>query len=49
MVVSQLSYDKQRRTRNSVLFEEIPCSVPEAREDLHMKFKGVHQSVSGYN
>ena len=43
----KLSYEEQRCTSNIILFEEIPTSVPEARQDLHRQFKGVQRSVSG--
>ena len=31
--------------RHSILFEENPASVPEARKYLHTQFEGVHQCV----
>ena len=30
-----------------MLFEEVPTSVAEARQDRHGEFEGVHRSVSG--
>ena len=44
--VTAFSYEKQRRTRNNILFQEVPTSVPEAREDVHKQLDGVHQSLS---
>ena len=37
---------KQRRTRNSILLEEIPATFSKARKDRHRQFKGIHQRVS---